>query len=184
MLSPDVRSIGGMSSISFATVDSDPGPSRLRSRPGLFGISRRTSRSSLRTSFDDFPPSARRSNFFFLEGQLAHNFRTQASPSALQNPLDLNGQLPPLPGLPPISGHTLKSAIPMINPRFKVVSYKWDPTSGLVPDDSMQPPLPPPPTDYRSPSQNALPPFSELEAVAAGEYPPLSPMDFTTPEQA
>ena len=28
-----------------------------------------------------------------------------------------------------------------------------------------------------------LPPFSQLEAVADGEYPPLSPMSFTIPEE-
>jgi hypothetical protein len=39
MLSPDVHSIGRMSSISFAAVDSDPGPSRPRNRPSLYGIS-------------------------------------------------------------------------------------------------------------------------------------------------
>ena len=250
MSSSDIHSISRMSSISFATVDSDPGPSRLRNRPSLYGISRRTSRSSLRTSFDDFPPSARSSNSFSLEGQLAHDFRTQASvtshpsgsvsPPPLQllslsptmspslspsppwlqvqqhkddlsqaqsppyisisprfhsntstphSPLDLNGQLPPSSpyghppssyGYPPSSGHTPKSAKSAVHPIFKVVSYKWDPTDGLVPDDSIQPPLPPPPL----PSPNALPPFSQLEAVAGGEYPPLSPMVFTTSEAA
>ncbi|KAF8974038.1 kinase-like domain-containing protein [Flammula alnicola] len=219
MSSSDVHSISRVSSMSFATVDSDPGPSRLRNRPSLYNMSRMTSRSSLRTSFDDFPPSARSSNSFSLEGQLAHDFRTQASvtshlsgsisPPPLQllslsptmspslspsppwiqlqqhhkddhlsrtqsppyisispgfhsnhngphSPLDLHGQLPPLPpspyghppssyGYPPSSGHTPKSAKSTINPMFKVVSYKWDRTDGLVPDDSTQPPLPPPP---------------------------------------
>ena len=79
MSSSDVHSISRMSSTSYATVDSDPGPTRLRNRPSLYGISRMTSRSSLRTSFDDFPPSARSSNSYSLEGQLAHDFRTQAS---------------------------------------------------------------------------------------------------------
>ncbi|PPQ80827.1 hypothetical protein CVT25_001952, partial [Psilocybe cyanescens] len=262
MSSSDMHSVSRMSSISFATVDSDPGPSsRLRNRPSLYGISRMTSRSSLRTSFDDFPPSARSSNSISLEGQLAHDFRTQASvsshlsgsvspppiqllslsptmspplspspawvqiqqhkedllsrtqsppflaispryytnPSAPHSPLDLHSQLPPLPaspyghppssygGYPPSSGHTPKSAKSVINPIFKVVSYKWDSTDGLVPDDSTQPPLPPPPLppsmgDDRLSSLNALPPFSQLDAVAGGEYPPLSPMVFTTPE--
>ncbi|KAF5374753.1 hypothetical protein D9758_000290 [Tetrapyrgos nigripes] len=84
--SSDVHSTSRMSTISFATVDSDPGPS-------LFGLNRMTSTSSLRTSFDDFSPSRRSSsssfddfspsvqssNSFSLEGQLAHDFRTQAS---------------------------------------------------------------------------------------------------------
>lgn len=79
MSSSEVHSLGRLSSISFATVDSDPGPSRLRNRPSLFSINRMTSLSSLRTSVDDFPSSARSSNSFSLEGQLAHEFRTQAS---------------------------------------------------------------------------------------------------------
>ncbi|KAF9015154.1 kinase-like domain-containing protein [Cyathus striatus] len=181
-------------------MDSDPGPSRIRNRPSLFNISRMTSMSSLRTSFDDFPASARSSNSFSLEGQLAHDFRTQASvggqlPGSLspppmqmlslsptvspslspsqpwiqvqqhkerllsrgeqspppfnamgpqqlgqnnaQSPFDLHAQLlghsptpygqPPSPyGHPPSSGHTPKSAKSVINPMFKVVSYKWD----------------------------------------------------------
>jgi len=61
--------LDGVSSISFATVDSDPGPSRMRNRPSLFGINRMTSMSSLRTSFDDFSASARSSHSFSLEGQ-------------------------------------------------------------------------------------------------------------------
>ena len=252
MSSSEVHSISRMSSISFATVDSDPGPSRLRNRPSLFGISRVTSKSSLRTSFDDFSPSACSSNSYSLEGQLAHDFRTQASvtshisgsvsppqlqllslspkmspplsPSSpwlqvqhhkedlsrtrsfpylsvspstpcdpSQSPLDLNAHLPLPPppnpyahrprtyGYPPSSGRTPKSAKSAINPIFKVVSYKWDSTDGLVPDDSIQPALPPPPLPPLPPSlethllsPNTLPPFSELEAVAGGEYNALS----------
>jgi hypothetical protein len=92
MSSSDVHSLSRMSSISFATVDSDPGPSRLRNRPSLYNMSRMTSRSSLRTSFDDFPPSARSSNSFSLEGQLAHDFRTQASVTS-----HLSGSISPPP---------------------------------------------------------------------------------------
>lgn len=251
MSSSEVHSLSRMSSISFATVDSDPGPSRIRNRPSLFGLSRMTSRSSLRTSFDDFPPSARSSNSFSLEGQLAHDFRTQASmsshisgsvsPPPLQmlslsptlspslspsppwiqvqqhkeslmipgdqsppyisipqhqlstigphSPLDLHGYLhgqPPSPyshptspyGHPPSSGNASRSAKSAINPIFKVVSYKWDSEDGLVPDDSgdfVQPPLPPS-TGARLSSPNTLPPFSQLDAVAGGNYSSLSPM--------
>ena len=260
MSSSDVHSISRMSSISFATVDSDPGPSRIRNRPSLFGISRVTSKSSLRTSFDDFSPSARSSNSFSLEGQLAHDFRTQASVTShisgsasppplqllslsptmspplspaspwlqvqhhkedmlsrtrsspylsvspphppvadpLHSPLDLNAQLPSLPPSPyghrprtygylPNSGRTPKSAKSAINPIFKVVSYKWDGMDGLVPDDSIQPAPPPPPPpipplppsiETRLRSSNTLPPFSQLEAVAGGEYTALSPHGF------
>jgi meiosis induction protein kinase IME2/SME1 len=86
MSSSDVHSIGRMSVISFASVDSDPGPStlsRIRNRPSLLGmssISRMTSSSSLHTSLDEFTheftDSARTSNSFSLD---AHDLRSQAS---------------------------------------------------------------------------------------------------------
>ncbi|KAF7784310.1 hypothetical protein Agabi119p4_475 [Agaricus bisporus var. burnettii] len=218
MSSSDVRSLSRMSSISFATVDSDPGPSRLRSRPSQFTISRMTSMSSLRT-FDDFPASARSSNSFSLEGQLVHDFRTQASmnsnshlgsvspppvgtlslsptlspslspsptwaqPGQQQkdfatnqnNPYEYSvpshppssyGHAPPSPyGHPPSSGHTPKSAKSAINPIFQVSQLP----------SSVGNPIPS--------SPNKLPPFSQLEAIAGGEYPPLSPMSFTTPSE-
>lgn len=242
MSSSDVRSLSRMSSISFATVDSDPGPSRLRNRPSQFTISRMTSMSSLRT-FDDFPASARSSNSFSLEGQLVHDFRTQASMNSnghlgsvspppvgtlslsptlspslspsppwiqqmqQQNDFAINQKNPHSPyefpvalhppssyghppspyGHPPSSGHTPKSAKSAINPIFKVVSYKWDSADGLIPNDDpgdlIQPPLPPSAGNHISSSPNKLPPFSQLEAVAGGEYPPLSPMSFTTPSE-
>ncbi|KAG5639241.1 hypothetical protein H0H81_005315 [Sphagnurus paluster] len=245
MSSSDVHSLGRMSSISFATVDSDPGPSRIRNRPSMLGINRMTSMSSLRTSFDDFSPSARSSNSISLEGQLAHDFRTQASvnaghltgsvspppmqllslspslspsispsppwihvqhtpdslsqqtqstafiamPLVHQNgaytPFDINGHPPSSYGHSPQLGNTPKSSKSQINPIFKVVSYDWDPLDGLVPDDFgefVQPPLPPQTGD--SVSSNTLPPFSQLDAIAGGEYPPLSPMSFvTTPSE-
>lgn len=95
MSSSDVQSLSRVSSISFATVDSDPGPSRLRHHPSLFGISSRTSRSSLRTSFDEFSPSVRSSNSFSLEGSssLAHDFHAQLS----VNPHHLGGSVSPPP---------------------------------------------------------------------------------------
>jgi meiosis induction protein kinase IME2/SME1 len=245
MSSSDVHSIGRVSSISFATIDSDPGPSRIRNRPSLFGINRMTSMSSLRTSFDDFSPSARSSNSFSLEGQLAHDFHMQASVNATQvtgsvspPPMQmlslsptlspslspsppwiqvqhtkdppsaqsatylmahpngsygqfeinrqLHGRSPNSYGHPPSPGNTPTSAKSAINPIFKVVSYKWDSEHGLIPDnfgDSIQPPLPPHTGDSLA-SPNALPPFSQLEAIAGGEHPPLSPMSFvTTPSE-
>jgi hypothetical protein len=240
MSSSDVRSLSRMSSISFATVDSDPGPSRLRTRPSQFTISRMTSMSSLRT-FDDFPASARSSNSFSLEGQLVHDFRTQASmnsnghlgsvspppvgtlslsptlspslspsptwaqPGQQQKDFSINqnnpyeysvpshppssyGHAPSSPyGHPPSSGHTPKSAKSVINPIFQVVSYKWDSVDGLIPNDNPgdpnQPPLPSSIGNHIPSSPNKLPPFSQLEAIAGGEYPPLSPMSFTTPSE-
>jgi meiosis induction protein kinase IME2/SME1 len=241
MSSSDVHSISRMSSMSFASVDSDPGPSRLRNRPSHFNISRMTSMSSLRT-FDDFPASARSSNSFSLEGQLVHDFRTQASmntnghlgsvspppvgtlslsptlspslsptPPWIQqsqqpkefginqknphNPYEFPVTLhppnsyghPPSPyGHPPSSGNTPKSAKSAINPIFKVVSYKWDSADGLMPNDpgdSIQPSLAPSTGNHISSSPNKLPPFSQLEAVAGGEYPPMSPMSYTAPSE-
>jgi len=85
-------------------------------------------------------------------------------------------------GHPPSPGVAPKSAI---NPIFKVVSYKWDSEGGFEPDDSgdfVQPPLFPPRT---SDSSAALPPFSQLEAIAGGEYPaPLSRIGFSTSEDS
>lgn len=68
MSSSEVHSISRMSMISFASVDSDPGPTRtLRHRPAhsVYGLPRATSISSLRTSSGrGFSPSARSSNSF------------------------------------------------------------------------------------------------------------------------
>ena len=235
MSSSDVHSLSRMSSISFASVDSDPGPPRLRNPSSRFSISRMISVSSLRT-VDDFPASARSSNSFSLEGQLVHDFRSQASMNtnghlgsvspppvgSLSLSPSLSPSLPPStwvpqiqqtvagqqsspssfdypvrrhspssyghpPSLfsPPSSGQTPKSTKPSINPIFKVVSYKWDSTNGLLPNDHgemVQPSLPPS-VGSNIPSPNKLPPFSQLEAVAGGEYPPMSPMSFTAPSE-
>lgn len=80
MSSSDIHSTGRASALSFATVDSDPGPHRLR-RPVVNGINRMTSTSSLRTgttSFDDFPTSARSSNSISLDHQF-NEFNIRAS---------------------------------------------------------------------------------------------------------
>ncbi|EGO04818.1 hypothetical protein SERLA73DRAFT_100679 [Serpula lacrymans var. lacrymans S7.3] len=216
MSSSDLHSSGRLSAISFATVDSDPGPSRIRNRPPQFSINRMTSASSLQggMQYDEFPVSARSSNSITVERQFVGDLdirtsrdttsslsgtsspppinllslspsplswmNTQNSPessSVSQHPsyiavpqiiqyppqtgsrqsFECNGQLY---GHPPNSGIDLKTAI---NPIFKV------------------PPLPSSPLEHMPPS-HALPPFSHLEAVAEGEYPPLSPMSFHSPE--
>ena len=78
MSSSDIPS--GISVMSFATVDSDPGPTRHRHRAGPYGISRMTSMSSLRpSSIDDFPTTARSSTSLSLEQQLAHDLHLRAS---------------------------------------------------------------------------------------------------------
>jgi hypothetical protein len=251
MSSSDMRSsIGGMSSISFATVDSDPGPSRLRTRPSLFGISRMTSTSSLRTSFDDFPTSPRSSNSFPLEHQLANEFHSRASvdassplsatgsvspppmhslslspsmspsptwlqphqhskdsslssvgsqrqppatfismphpqqpsplnPSSPHSPYDVGGMCHSVPPSP--FGHPPSPMGPnsVINPMFKVVSVSiLLIVAPLTP--YIQPPLPVPLDDH--PPQHLLPPFSQLEAVAEGEYPAMSPISLHPPQ--
>ncbi|KAK0506220.1 kinase-like domain-containing protein [Armillaria luteobubalina] len=110
--SSDVHS-GRNSSISYTTVDSDPGPSsRMRNRPSIFGINRMTSTSSLRTSFDDFASSARSSNSFSLDGQLANDFRARATvntdtPPPMQISLSpsLSPSLPPSPAWMQVAPH-------------------------------------------------------------------------------
>ena len=81
-----------------------------------------------------------------------------------------NRSYPSSPGLAP------KSAI---NPIFKVVSTGILRVVTMRADVSTQPTL----TALQTRS-GSLPPFSQLEAVAEGEYPPLSPMSFTSPDDA
>lgn len=84
MSSSEVQSVGRLSVISFATVESDPGSSRLRHRPSLFGITRMQSNSSLQNSFDDFSSSARSSNSPSFEQQLVSDFDSRASMSSYE----------------------------------------------------------------------------------------------------
>ncbi|ETW87203.1 hypothetical protein HETIRDRAFT_235743, partial [Heterobasidion irregulare TC 32-1] len=99
MSSSDVQSIGPMSTISFATVDSDPGPSRLHHRPSMFGgISRMTSSSSLR-HLDDFPTSARSSNSLSFEQQFVNDFHVRASVDSSNSMSSEFGSPPPMHAL-------------------------------------------------------------------------------------
>ncbi|KAL5534244.1 hypothetical protein ACEPAG_706 [Sanghuangporus baumii] len=83
MSSSDLQSVGRLSVMSFATVESDPVSARLRHRPSLFGVTRMQSASSLRTSFgDDFSASARSSNSPSFEQQLVSDFDSRASMSS------------------------------------------------------------------------------------------------------
>ncbi|KAJ7597030.1 kinase-like domain-containing protein [Mycena floridula] len=216
MSSSDVHSTGRMSTISFATVDSDPGPSRIRNRPSLFALNRMQSASSLRTSFDEFAPSARSSNSLSLEGQLAHDFFTQASvdPAAPSPPpLQMLSISPPLSPSPPwmqlqqlhqetlasrrdqappyvtIAGHQRRSSP---KPPYDFNGHDHPPNpygypNGHTAKSEINPIFKVPPLPDEEPSSpTSLPPFSELEAVAGAgyDYPPLSPMSFTTPEDA
>ncbi|KZT30586.1 kinase-like protein [Neolentinus lepideus HHB14362 ss-1] len=203
MSSSDMHSsLGRMSVISFATVDSDPGPARLRSRPSLFGIDRMTSTSSLRTSFGDdaFPGSPRSSNSLSLEQELAQNFHLRASmdPGMVNVALPNTTSPPPLRSLslsptggrpsyismpPPIQTQHLQA--PNFGLGGQVAGHP--PSPGQAPKSAINPmfnvkvpPLPSPSSEFSSPP--LLPSFAHLEAVAEGEYPPLSPMSFTTPE--
>ncbi|KAJ7092718.1 kinase-like domain-containing protein [Mycena epipterygia] len=125
MSSSDVHSIGRMSSISFATVDSDPGPSRIRNRPSLLGMSRMSSSSSLTTSFDDyadFSPSGRSSNSFSLDSQ---DYRSHAS-------FDPGGSISPPPmQMLSLSPSLSPSTSPWLHPQ----------PDGRLP--YLQPPIPP-----------------------------------------
>ncbi|KAJ7225522.1 kinase-like domain-containing protein [Mycena pura] len=201
MSSSDVHSIGRMSSISFATVDSDPGPSRIRNRPSLLGMSRMTSSSSLQTSFDefspDFPPSARSSNSFSVEGQHALDFRTQTSfdgsplggsisPPPLQS-LSLSPSLSPAasPWLHPQPDGRMPYLMPRTSPLNGHSSFEFNgqthslygnPSSPSgVPKSAINPifkvpPLPGQPSTPLGDSSSLLPPFSQLDAVAGGEF--------------
>ncbi|KAF9231708.1 Pkinase-domain-containing protein [Melanogaster broomeanus] len=212
MSSSDIHSTGRTSAISFATVDSDPGPTRVR-RPTLYGINRMTSASSLRTgttSFDDFPTSARSSNSISLDHQfnefsIRASVDTTSSVSGTSSPPPINLlSLSPSPNSWMHSHNSHDSASPqhpsyvVVPPRIQYPSsshnsyecngqlYGHPPIEGIDPHAAINPifkvtPLPTSPSEHLS-SPHPLPPFSYLEAVAEGEYPPLSPMSFHSPE--
>ncbi|KAH7930957.1 Pkinase-domain-containing protein [Leucogyrophana mollusca] len=211
MSSSDIHSTGHVSVISFATVDSDPGPSRMRNRPGIYGINRMTSASSLRTattSFDDFPTSARSSNSISLDHQFLNDFNirasvdTTSSVSGTSSPPPINLlSLSPSPHSWMHAQNSRESTSPpyMVPPiiHYPPSSHKsyecngqlygHPPSPGIDPQAAINPifkvpPLPSPTSDSLS-SPHSLPPFSQLEAVAEGEYPPLSPMSFHSPDE-
>lgn len=122
--SSDVHSTGRMSTMSSATVDSDPGPPRVR-RPTVYGINRMTSASSLRTgrtSYDDFPTSARSSNSISLDHQFNEfNIRasvdTTSSVSGTSSPPPINLlSLSPSPNSWMHSHNSHESASPYVVP--------------------------------------------------------------------
>lgn len=140
MSSSDVRS-SRMSAISFASVDSDPGPSVIRNRPSIFGINRMQSATSLRTgtaSFDDFPSSARSSNSFSVGESLAHDFSSRANVDGQP----LSGTISP----PPMQMLSL-SPNPSWHPHSpseKSISLRRENHPTFIP---MPPPLPQYPSD-------------------------------------
>ncbi|TCD71543.1 hypothetical protein EIP91_008924 [Steccherinum ochraceum] len=226
MSSSDMPS--GISVISFATVDSDPGPNRARHRQNTYGMSRMTSLSSLRPgSIDDFPTSTRSSTSLSLEQQLVNDFHLRASVDS--SSISDGGSPQP----PPMHMLSLSSPIPWahsenssnstvdnrslgsgrqtlaspvmsppphpLHPNFPQGPhspydtngmYGHPPSPGMAPKSAINPIFKVPhavPGNADKPAQlnlTALPPFSQLEAVADGEYPPLSPMSFTIPEDS
>ncbi|KAL7285325.1 hypothetical protein ACG7TL_000420 [Trametes sanguinea] len=213
MSSTDLPS--GVSVISFATVDSDPGPARLRHRPSALGISRMTSMSSLGTTLsDEFSPHARSSTSLAMEQQFANDFHLRASvdsssisdggsPSvAPMHMLSLSSPIPwahqesgqssvedgserPSLSIPPQPKHPTH-----FQPQGPLSPYEhtqgsrggYPSSPGVAPKSAINPMFKVPPLTTSFARPGSLPPFSQLEAVAEGEYPPLSPMSFTNPE--
>ena len=89
--------LGRMSVISFATVDSDPGPNRLRSRGGAFEL-HKSSTSSLRAAYDELTKSARSSNSLSYEQRLLNDFHLRPSVDASSSLSD-HGSPPPMQNL-------------------------------------------------------------------------------------
>ncbi|EIW64653.1 kinase-like protein [Trametes versicolor FP-101664 SS1] len=210
MSSTDLPS--GVSVISFATVDSDPGPARLRHRPSALGISRMTSMSSLGTTMsEEFSPHARSSTSLAMEQQFANDFHLRASvdsssisdggspavaplhmlslsspiPWAHQENGENTGERPSL-NIPPQPKHPTG-----FQPQGPLSPYEhgqgnglgYPSSPGVAPKSAINPMFKVPPISTTILSRpGSLPPFAHLEAVAEGEYPPLSPMSFTTPD--
>ncbi|KAI0655100.1 kinase-like protein [Cubamyces menziesii] len=212
MSSTDLPS--GVSVISFATVDSDPGPARLRHRPSALGISRMTSMSSLGTTLsDEFSPHARSSTSLAMEQQFANDFHLRASVDsssisdggspavAPMHMLSLSSPVPwahlengqsvedgnerPTLSIPPQPKHPTG-----FQPQGPLSPYEhgrggengYPSSPGVAPKSAINPMFKVPPLITSLARPGSLPPFSHLEAVAEGEYPPLSPMSFTNPE--
>ncbi|KAH9950353.1 Pkinase-domain-containing protein [Amylocystis lapponica] len=226
MSSSDVPS--GMSVISFATVDSDPGPTRIRHRPSAYGMNRMTSMSSLHTAaaMDEFSLHARSSTSLSLEQQLSSDFYLRASVDS--SSLSDGGSPPPPPmhllslssppwqqphessssqstvdsgnlltrrqagpsptmalSLPPAPRHPqqFQPSGPGSPYEFGGSVYSHPRSPGVAPKSAINPIFKVPPLPGSVDRPGSLPPFSQLEAVADGEYPPLSPMSFTSPDE-
>ncbi|KAG6913304.1 hypothetical protein DXG01_007874, partial [Tephrocybe rancida] len=169
---------------SSRTTISDPGPWRSSKRLDLYGINRMALIPSLDTPFDDFVPYAPTSNPLTLEEQpIAFN-----SYIGSDNPFPppTTQQLPPFPTLS-LSPETSQPQLAqnLIYPPFhyqnQLSRLGFTPksnSSSLNPIFTV-PPRPPQIADNDSKSSNALPPFSQLDAIAGGD-PPFSPVSFVT----
>ncbi|OCH96101.1 kinase-like protein [Obba rivulosa] len=219
MSSSDMPSLhSGVSVISFATVDSDPGPARARHR-SAFGMGRMQSMSSLGTAAVDEYSSSLGQSSLSLEQQI-NEFHLRPSvdsssvsdcgspPAAPLQMLSLSSPIPWQQGHESSSSRTAVETGSLFSRRNGAQSdsmqlsippqprhpQDFQPTgppspyefgaarnTGGAPKSAINPifKVPPLQTNLGRPS---LPPFSELEAVADGEYPPLSPMSFTSPD--
>ncbi|KIL56461.1 hypothetical protein M378DRAFT_469028 [Amanita muscaria Koide BX008] len=128
------------------------------------------------------PTLSPRSPWLPLQTPSDGHYPNQDKSSTHPHPKYSDGHLHPPSsyGRSPSSDSNPESSKSAINPIFKVVSLPWDGLNHWKPDDVVQP-LKPQSLDHLPASCNALPPFSELEAVADGEYSPVSPMSFSPP---
>lgn len=130
--------LGRMSVISFATVDSDPGPMRLRSRASAVGL-HKSSTSSLRAAYDELTKSARSSNSLSYEQQLLNDFHLRPSVDAGSSLSD-HGSPPPMQNLSISSPQWSNQPQPMTSwSDGGGLSEKRHRLSPLIPS----PPLPP-----------------------------------------
>lgn len=144
-MSSDVRS--SMSVISFATVDSDPGPGRERDRArhrqqGAFGMNRMTSMNSIRgsSSIEDFAASpGRSSTSLSQEQQLVNDFHLRASVDS--SSISDHGS----PQSPPMHMLSLSSPIPWQHSHSDLSSSSTVDNSGLRSPHLLSSPLSPPP---------------------------------------
>jgi len=154
--------LGRMSVISFATVDSDPGPMRLRSRSSAFGL-HKSSTSSLRTAYDELTKSGRSSNSLSYEQQLLNDFHLRPSVDAGSSLSD-HGSPPPMQNLSIGSPQWSNQPQPMTS---------WSDGGGLSEQrQHLSPLVPSPPLPHfahgghRSPSLSPYPPSPGLPKSA------------------
>ena len=146
--------LGRMSVISFATVDSDPGPLRLRSRASAVGL-HKSSSSSLRAAYDELIKSARSSNSLSYEQQLLNDFHLRPSVDAGSSFSD-HGSPPPMQNLSIGSPQWSEQPQPVTS---------WSDGGGLSDKRHHLSPLAPTPP---------LPPFAQgnLRSPSLSPYPP------------
>ncbi len=162
MSSTDMPS--GVSVISFATVDSDPGPPRLRNRPSALGISRMTSMSSsLGTLSDEFSPRGRSSTSLAMEQQFANDFHLRASVDS--SSISDGGS----PAAPPMHMLSLSSPIPWS--RENGSNSTVDNAGGRSPADGERPTLIIPPQPTYPTGFQLSGPMSPYDTKGNGSYP-------------